>query len=101
MSYNVLENVANSNEAVLKADYVLAFCGTTMYIVKSRGPEHEISTPPHKPDYVMAYYAYPEPHIESIPLRQTCPTCSRRYCRCQEEIEEVRYLNDPAVEYGI
>lgn len=70
--YNVVENVAGTFQHIAKADYVLAFCGTEMYVVKSRGAAfHEATnTPiPRKPDKVVAYYSWPEPRIAELRMR--------------------------------
>ena len=68
----MVENVAGTFEHVAAANFVLAFCGNEMYVIKSRSPNFERSTPPRKPDLVIGVYAFPEPHVALIPLREKC-----------------------------
>lgn len=67
--YNVVENVAGSLRFVAEAQHVIAFCGTRMYIVKSRDHNPD-PMPRERPDKVIAYYTHPEPHIEELEMRK-------------------------------
>ena len=70
MSYIVYENIADTSQHFNKADYVLAFCGNEMFIIKSRTEAHlQTPTTPHKPDKVIAYYSWPEPRVAELRLR--------------------------------
>ena len=69
MAYNVEENIAGTFRYAAQADYIMAFCGTEMYLVKSRGVNYETMNVPCKPDLVVAYYRHPEPHSITLALR--------------------------------
>ena len=69
--FNVIHNVADSFESVAKADYVLAFCGTEMFVIKSRNRIHTaVEGVPCRPDKVIGYYRFPEPEVREIRLRR-------------------------------
>ena len=68
MNYNVIYNLAGSIHPAMLADYIIAFCGSKMYIVKNRYHDPD-PMPPCKPDCVIAYYQRPEPHVAVLPLR--------------------------------
>jgi len=70
-SYNVLENCAGSLDPIRKADHVLAFIGSAMYVIKTRSPGFEVvRNLPRKPDCVIGYYLLPDPHIAMIEMRK-------------------------------
>ena len=29
----------------------------------------------------------------------TCPICGKAWCKCADDVEAIRYLNDPAIEF--
>lgn len=66
--YNVIENMAGSLKYIAEADHVIAFCGTQMYIVKSRSHNPD-PMPPCKPEKIVAFYRFPEPHVAELLMR--------------------------------
>jgi hypothetical protein len=70
MSYNVIENVANTLDQIKAADHVFAFVAGDVYVVKSSSLAR--NDPPRKPDMVLAYFRSKEscePKVEVIFMR--------------------------------
>lgn len=72
LPYNVVEAISKTGVGMTllrKANYVLAFCGTEMHVIKSRSMRYEqVKTTPVKPDLVIGYYQFPEVHSKVIQL---------------------------------
>lgn len=66
--YDVVKNVLDLYQ-IRKAHHVLAFCGNSMYVIKSHSAVLPVGQPHCKPDLVLGYFAYPKPHTEEIKLR--------------------------------
>lgn len=73
--FNVINHTAGSLNPIMTANYVLAFCGSDMYVIKSRSPEYKSSTVvPRRPDLVIGVYPFPKPHVEVIRMHGDPPT---------------------------
>lgn len=69
MSYSVVSNCLVLDQ-ILMANQVLAFVGSSVYVIKDRAGNHEVcERTPTKPDLVIGYYRLPEPRVEIIKLR--------------------------------
>ena len=68
-SYDVLTNIADSFQNIVKADYVIAFCDLEVFLVKSRSAKQKVDLVPCRPDKVIAYYCLPKPHFKELSLR--------------------------------
>lgn len=79
-----------------EADYVLAFAGMSMYVLKSRAEVHFPHVEPAEtihavvePDLVVGYFRNPVPHIREIAMRsaQHPANCGCNVCRIAREGE--------------
>lgn len=67
---DIFDRIQGSSRYVEQADYVLAFAGKEMYVLKSRSVSHRLSMEIPEPETIVAYIRFPKPHVKQLFLRE-------------------------------
>lgn len=65
-------NISGSFNDVLRADYIIAYCGEDRYFLKSRTADRIVSGPPRRPDRIVAYFKtdFHQYTTKELPMRE-------------------------------